>query len=69
LEVSTPYGNRQFNATTLSSGAVQTFTMPLRLSSIPEGQSIEVNSKLTLGSIGRDSTPYNNQRSDTLYRR
>ena len=69
LEVSTPFGNRQFNATTLAAGAVQTFTVPLRLNSIPDGESIEVNSKLTLGSIGRDATPYNNQRSDTLHRR
>jgi hypothetical protein len=69
LDVSTPFGNRQFNATTLAPGAIRTFTIPLRLSSIPDGQPIEVNSKLTLGSIGRDATPYNNQRSDTLYRR
>ncbi len=69
LEITTPYGRRQFNATTLAAGAIRTFTMPLRLSSIPAGQSVEVNSKLTLGSIGRDATPYNNQRSDTLFKR
>lgn len=69
LEISTPYGSRQFNSTTLAPGALQTFTMPLRLNSLPDGQSVEINSKLTLGTSGRDATPYNNQRSDTLYPR
>ncbi|MEO5914974.1 MAG: S8 family serine peptidase [Luteolibacter sp.] len=69
LEISTPFGNRQFNATTLAPGAVQTFTMPVLLNGIPKDSPIEVNSKLTLGTIGRDITPYNNQRSDSLYLR
>ncbi len=69
LEISTPFGNRQFNATTLAPGAIQTFTMPIRLNVLPASQAVEVNSKLTLGTRGRDITPYNNQRSDVLYRR
>jgi subtilisin family serine protease len=69
LEISTPFGSRQFNATTLATGAVQTFTMPIQLAGLPKNEPIEVNSKLTLGTPGRDVTPYNNQRSDTLYRR
>lgn len=68
LEVSTPFGNRQFNATTLAPGAIQTFSFPIRLNLLPASQAVEVNSILTLGTLGRDITPYNNQRSDTLYR-
>lgn len=69
LDVSTPFGNRQFNATTLPPGAIQTFSIPVRLNGIPKNEPIEINSRLTLGTPGRDITPYNNQRSDTLYRR
>lgn len=69
LEVSTPFGSRQFNATTLPPGAIRTFTMPFRLTGMPEGTPIEVNSKLTLSTPGRDMTPYNNQRGDTFYSR
>ncbi len=69
LEISTPFGKRQFNATTLAPGAIQTFTMPIRLKAQSVGESLEVNSKLTLGTRGRDVTPYNNQRSDVLYSR
>ena len=69
LEISTPFGNRQFNATTLPPGAIRSFTMPLRLTGLPQGSPIEVNSRLTLGSPSRDMTSYNNQRGDTFYSR
>ncbi len=66
LEVTSSLGANQFNATTLLPGAIQTFTMPVRLSGMAKGAPVELNSKLTLGTLGRDITPYNNQRSDTL---
>ncbi len=62
LEVSTSSGVRQFNATTLTPGEIQTFTLPVQ----PDSGGIEVNSRLSLGISGQDLTPYNNQRSDTL---
>ena len=64
LEVSTPFGIRQFNSTTLAPGEIQTFTIPVQ----PGKGAVEVNSKLSLGTPGQDITPYNNQRSDTLFR-
>ncbi len=67
LSVSSPFGNRQFNATTLAPGAIQTFSFPVRLSGHPPILPVQVDSQLTLGSSGRDLTPYNNQRSDSLY--
>ena len=57
VEITTPFGSRQFNATTLAPGGIQTFSMPVRLSGLPKGEPIEVNSSLTLGTTGQDITP------------
>jgi subtilisin family serine protease len=62
VELSTPFGRRQFNA-------IQTFAIPVRLSGLPKNEPIEVSSSITLGTIGQDLTPQNNHRADTLYRR
>jgi Subtilase family len=67
LEISTPFGSRQFNAGMLAPGAVQTFTMPVRLRGLPEDQPVRVSSLLSLGTPGRDATPENNTRDETLY--
>jgi hypothetical protein len=69
LEVSTPVGARQFNATTLAPGAIRTFSMPIRLSSLPRNTAFPVSSKLSLGTPGQDITPHNNRREDTLHAR
>lgn len=67
LEINSTLGSRQFNATTLVPGAIQTFSMPVRLSGLPKNTPIQVNSSLSLGGTGQDVSPQNNQRSDTLY--
>lgn len=67
VEISTPFGSRQFNAGMLAPGAIQTFTMPVRLHSLPQNQPVQVHSVLTLGTLGRDATPHNNVRSEALY--
>lgn len=69
LEIQTPFGTRQFNATTIAPGAVQTFSMPVRLDTLARGEAIQINSRLNFGNSGQDVTPFNNERSDTLYRR
>ena len=69
LEVQSSLGSRKFNATTLAPGAIRTFSLPIRLSGLPDHQPIHVVSKLTLGVNGHDSTPYNNRREDSLYAR
>lgn len=63
VEISTPFGSRRFNATTLAPAAIQTFSMPARM---PEGGSIRVTSSLMLGTPGQDITPRNNRRDDVL---
>ena len=67
VEISTSLGSRQFNATTIAPGAIQTFSMPVRLSGLPKNEPIQINSKITLGTAGLDVTPQNNLREDTLY--
>ena len=67
LEVQSSLGSRKFNATTLAPGAIRTFSLPIRLSGLPDHQPIHVVSRLTLGVNGHDSTPYNNRREDSLY--
>ncbi len=67
VEISTSLGSRQFNATTIAPGSIQTFSMPLRLSGLPKNEPIQVNSKITLGTVGQDATPDNNRREDILY--
>ena len=69
LEIRTPFGARQFNATTMTPGAIQTFSMPVRLSGLAPNEPIQVSSSLNLGTLGQDTTPQNNWRDDTLYRR
>ena len=69
VEISTPFGNRQFNATTINPGDIQTFSMSVRLSGMPENEPLQVSSSLTLGTVGQDVTPENNQRSGALHRR
>ena len=67
VEIFTPFGSRQFNATTIAPGGIQTFSIPVRLTGLPHGEPIQVSSTLTLGTLGRDITPQNNRRSETLY--
>lgn len=67
VEIFTPFGSRQFNATTIAPGGIQTFSMPVRLTGLPHDEPIQVSSTLTLGTLGRDITPQNNRRSETLY--
>lgn len=67
VEINTPVGTRQFNATTMVPGSIQTFSMPIRLSGLPQNGQLEVSSKVTLGSVGQDVTPQNNRRQDVLY--
>ncbi|RYD37993.1 MAG: hypothetical protein EOP85_17235, partial [Verrucomicrobiaceae bacterium] len=67
VEVGTPFGSRQFNAGMLAPGAIQTFSMPVRLQGLSKNQPVQVHSVLTLGTPGADATPYNNTRSETLY--
>ncbi len=67
VEIFTPFGSRQFNATTIAPGGIQTFSMPVRLTGLPHNEPIQVSSTLTLGTLGRDITPQNNRRSETLY--
>lgn len=63
LEVTSPAGIQQFNATTLAPGEIQVHQVPVRA----DGGPVKVSSRLTLGTPGRDATPYNNRRSDTFY--
>ncbi|MES2474205.1 MAG: S8 family serine peptidase [Verrucomicrobiota bacterium] len=60
LEVSSPAGVRQFNATTLTPGEIQVYTVPVRAGAV------SVSSRLILSSPGQDATPYNNRRDDTF---
>jgi subtilisin family serine protease len=69
VEITTPVGSRQFNATTLVPGAVQTFSMPIRLGGLSKNEPVQVSSKLDFGAMAQDLTPYNNRRSEVLYRR
>jgi len=66
IETTTPFGSRQFNATMIAPGAIETFSIPVRLDGRPKSQSIQVSSVLTLGSTGTDISPGNNRRSDEL---
>ncbi len=68
VEISTPFGTRQFNATTMAPNSIQTFSMPVRLSGLPQNSPIEVSSSLSLGTLGQDVTPHNNSWRDVLYR-
>ncbi len=69
VEMVTPFGSRQFNATTIAPGCIQTFSMPVRLTGLPKDEPIQVSSTLALGTLGHDITPQNNRRSETLYAR
>ncbi len=67
VEISTPFGTRQFNATTMAPNSIQTFSMPVRLGDLPKNTPIEVSSALSLGTPGQDVTPQNNRRRNVLY--
>ncbi len=67
VEIFTPFGSRQFNATTIAPGGVQTFSIPVRLTGLPRGEPVQVSSTLALGTLGSDVTPQNNRRGETLY--
>ena len=69
VEIFTPFGSRQFNATTIAPGGIQTFSIPVRLTGLPPAEPIQVSSTLTLGTLGSDITPQNNRRTETLYAR
>ncbi|GAA5116871.1 hypothetical protein GCM10023212_04390 [Luteolibacter yonseiensis] len=67
LEIDTRFGNRRFNATMIAPGAMQTFSMPVRLDGLAGNEPLRVSSNLSLGNAGQDLTPLNNQREDTFY--
>jgi hypothetical protein len=67
LETRTPAGIRRFNITTLAPGAIRSFSIPFSPGRNSAQTGIEAASTLTLGNRGPDITPYNNQRSDTLF--
>lgn len=67
LEVETPFGSRQFNAGMLAPGAIETFSLPVRLQGLRPNQPVQVHSTLTLGTPGQDATPENNTRSEALF--
>jgi hypothetical protein len=69
VDVETPVGKRQFSAALLTPGAIQTFSLPVQLANWPKSQTLRVHSTLTLGMIGEDLSPQNNQRTDRLLRR
>ncbi len=67
IEIRTAIGTRQFSATSLAPGAIQTFALPVRLSGLPADEPIHVTSRITLGPGVQDVTPHNNVRSDLLF--
>lgn len=67
LEIMTPFGSRQFNATTLASRAIQTFSMPVQFPSLEPAEPLQVSSHVSVGNPDQEATPYNNERTDTLY--
>ncbi len=69
VEIATPFGNRQFNATTITPGSIQTFSMSVRAGILPRDEPVRIRSSLTLGNPGGDITPDNNWRSEMLYLR
>lgn len=66
LEISTRFGSRQFNANLIAPGAIQTFSMPVRLDGLVGNEPLHISSSLSLGTRGQDVTPQNNRREDTL---
>ena len=69
VEIITPFGSRRFNATMIAPGSIQTFSVPVRLTSLPKNEPVQVTSTLDFSAMSQDVTPQNNQRSETLYRR
>ncbi|HEX7261283.1 MAG TPA: S8 family serine peptidase, partial [Luteolibacter sp.] len=67
VEIVTPFGNRQFNATTITPGSIQTFSMTVRAGTMPPNESVQISSSLTLGNPGSDVTPANNRRREAIY--
>lgn len=67
VELSTPFGTRQFNVTTMMPNTIQTFSIPVRLGDLRPNHPIEVDSALSLGTPGQDISPQNNRRHDVLY--
>lgn len=66
VEITTPFGNRQFNATTITPGSIQTFSMSVRAGTLPQNEPVRISSSLTLGNPGGDITPANNCRSEAI---
>lgn len=66
IETTTPFGTRQFNATMIAPGGIETFSIPVRSGGFSRNQTIPVSSVLTLGTSGIDISPGNNRRSDDL---
>jgi len=64
LEVTTPSGTRQHNATTIAPGTIQTFSSPVQLTGLPKNSPVVIQSKVILGTADLDQTPLNNQRVD-----
>ncbi len=67
VEITSPFGKRQFNATRIEPCAIQTFSIPIQLKAKGQHEALEVSSKLTLSMGSEDLTPQNNFRHDTLY--
>jgi hypothetical protein len=64
VRVTTPTGVINLNVATLPAGKSQTFEVPLRSGSLPQGQEIRIDSSVTLSSGGTDFKPSNNRRID-----
>jgi len=66
VEINTRFGSRQFNATMIAPGAIQTFSIPVRLDGLAGNEPLQVSSSLVFATQGRDITPQNNHREDIL---
>ncbi len=69
LVIKTPYDSRRFRVGMLAPGAIKTYTMPLYINGLTKNQQLQISSRLTMGNSGRDATPGNNFREETLYLR
>jgi hypothetical protein len=69
LEITTPSGTRQHNATTIAPGEIQTFAAPVQLAGLPKNTMIPVTSRVILGTADVDRTPANNQKTSEFLSR
>jgi len=65
VQVTTPAGTVPLNITTLMPNAIQTFTLPMPISSWNAASPLQFNSSVRLSGGQTDSNPSNNRRADT----